>query len=231
MTIRYLKKSLRKSAFYPSMKQFIFDLNKFNARLRTRKMAKSYHRGEKILPSKLHFGCGERYVDGWLNVDMNKSDIDMDFTTATLPLKNKSMSVIVSQHVIEYLDLHQTLVPLLKEFKRILTSDGELWLSCPDIQKIATAYLEDNCLGLIKDRQERIPDWEYPNLPSSHMVNLLFYQGTDNRNLFDFQLLEHLLLNCGFSYVQKMCEDDLLSRFPDFPARFDDLQTLYIKAW
>jgi hypothetical protein len=43
-------------------------------------MLKAYERNASI-PNKLHFGCGERKVNGWLNVDLVGSEVDVDLTS------------------------------------------------------------------------------------------------------------------------------------------------------
>ena len=49
-------------------------------------------------------------------------------------------------------------------------------------------------------------------------------------NLFDFELLEWALTSTGFQDVRRISEADLLARFPEFPERGDDLQSLYVRA-
>jgi SAM-dependent methyltransferase len=104
-----------------------FDVLRLQARIRRL-------RRNDLEPScnKLHLGCGSRRVAGWLNVDVIGSDYDIDFITR-LPWRSDSFSAIVSQHVIEHLELFGELVPLLSELRRVLQPGGQIWLSCPDM--------------------------------------------------------------------------------------------------
>ena len=67
-------------------------------------------------------------------------------------------------------------------------------------------------------------------VPSSHMVNSIFYQDYEHRNLFDFSLLKWVLNICGFTDVERVDEKSLLERFPEIPERNDDKQSLYVRA-
>jgi hypothetical protein len=80
-----------------------------------------------------------------------------------------------------------------------------------------------------RDRQSRFPDYR-PGTPVVHMVNDLFHQAGEHKNLFDYPLLEWALVTAGIRHVTRVKEKDLLARFPDFPERGDDLMTLYVVA-
>ena len=86
-------------------------------------------------PTKLHLGCGKRVIKNFLNVDLQNSDINIHLTNRKPPFQNNSFEVILSQHVIEHLDLHLELEPLFKELNRVLKDEGFLYLSCLCIKK------------------------------------------------------------------------------------------------
>ena len=62
------------------------------------------------------------------------------------------LSVIVSQHVIEHLELIDELLPLFSELKRVLRLGGQIWLSCPDMEKICRLYVDGRTRELVEDR-------------------------------------------------------------------------------
>ncbi len=217
------------------------DLMRFDlTRMRTR--FKNGSRKKKHPPCKrLHFGCGSRQVEGWLNVDVADSDYDVDLGNGHLPWMDKSFDVALSQHVIEHLELKSELLPLLEELHRVLISKGQIWLSCPDIEKICKSYNEHNMTDLIADREKRSRKywglkWNLDaevgleEVPPSHMINSIFYQNNEHRNLFDFELLKWVLEKCGFTNVERINETTLLKYFPEFPKRGDDMQSLYVRA-
>lgn len=212
-----------------------FDL----ARLRAR--AKHPPNGKKIAaPSdRLHLGCGARLVKGWLNVDVSSSDYDIDLAAGALPWQDAAFSVICSQQVIEHLELDSELLPLLHELYRVAKPDAELWVSCPDLERVCNSYNEDKGQGLIDDWLQRYrltadhaPHREpgMSDMPSQHMINYWFHQSGEHRNLFDFELLSWALLNSGFEDIVRVDEEQLRRRFPEFPHRGDDRYCLYVRA-
>ncbi len=199
------------------------------ARLRTR-MKRCWDKD--VIPdcSKLHLGCGERRVRGWLNSDVSGSQYDVDLACGRLPWKAECFEAVVSQHVIEHLELFDELLPLLCEVHRILKPGGSVWLSCPDIRKVCQSYVSTGMDDLLEDRLTRWPKYSLRGAPSRHLINELFHQQGEHLNLFDFELLSWALYSCKFDSVVRIEESDLLKRFPEFPARNDDRQSLYVCA-
>lgn len=178
----------------------------------------------------LHLGCGGRRVPGFVNADVTNSDWDIDLASGRLPWVDGAFDRVVSQQVIEHLELDSQLKPLLKEIVRVLAPGGEAWLTCPDMEAICRSYLADGGATLLKDRQKRWPDFSLNGLPAQHMVNVLFHQAGEHVNLFDMPLLEHILKEAGFARVDRVKESDLLERFPGFPLRDDDDISLVVRA-
>lgn len=227
---KYIKKIISNSNFKRSFLVLRWDFLRFLARRRTSKMYRKYLSKCDILPSKLHFGCGDRKIRGWLNCDVQNSDLDIDLASGDLPFKEESFNFIVSQHCIEHLWLIEELQPLINNMFKCLKSGGEIWLSCPDIRKICIDYLETNGEGLINDRKSRFPEYSTNGYPSSYVINDLFHQGGGHKNLFDFDLLKSLLNKAGFQDCNQVNENQFLETFPDFLKRNDDFQSLYVMA-
>src|SRR4029077_4956809 len=104
-----------------------FDLLRLRARRKSRAPAIAGLR-------RLHLGCGQRLVPGWVNADVTDSDADVDLASGQLPWPDSSFETVVSQHVIEHMELQGELIPLLREIGRVLEPGGEVWLSCPDLE-------------------------------------------------------------------------------------------------
>lgn len=189
--------------------------------------------GEKdLLPpaTRLHVGCGSRLISGWLNVDIQGSDFDIDLAGGYLPWKSGAFDQVVSQHFIEHLELRSQLLPLLEELHRVLKPRGEIWLSCPDIEKACRSYITHGMADLLEDRKTRFPSYSLEDAPTCHMINELFHQRGEHKNLFDFELLAWMLDKADFTDARRVEEADLLSRFPEFPVRKDGAQTIYVTA-
>ena len=180
---------------------------------------------------RLHLGSGARIVPGWLNVDIWGSQCDVDLAAGRLPWPDAVFTAVVSQHVIEHLELQTQLLPLFRELRRVVRPGGELWLSCPDMEKVCRSYVEDRAATLAADRRQRMPGQALPpSMPSQHFVNWLFQQGGEHQNLFDLELLTWAPGESGFPSCARVAEAELLARFPEMPPRGDDLQSLYVCA-
>jgi len=157
--------------------------------------------------NKLHFGCGSVKVQGWLNVDILKSDFDVDLTNLPLPWKSGSFEVIVSQQTIEHLGLHNELIPLLEEMNRVAKKSAEIWLACPDMKKVCKSYFKYKSKDLLTDRKSRWPDFSLQNdTPSQHMINILFHQSGQHKNLYDYELVKYALEKSGFKNCKRVTE-------------------------
>jgi len=198
-------------------------------RLRTR-LKRIGQRNVTPSSSKLHVGCGKRRIEGWLNVDVMHSDYDVDLACGRLPWKSGVFDAVISQHVIEHLELVEESLPLLRELQRVLKTNGEIWLSCPDIEKACRSYLEHGMTDLLEDRKSRDSGYTLGGMPPQQLINDLFHNYGQHKNLYDFRLLEWALTTAGFTAVQQHTEADLLARFPEFPARNDDQQSIYVCA-
>jgi predicted SAM-dependent methyltransferase len=201
-----------------------FDVLRLQARVR--------HMGRRDLkPSctQLHLGSGSRRVAGWLNVDVSGSDYDIDFMKR-LPWRTGSFSTVVSQHVIEHFELFGELLPLLNELRRLLRPGGELWLSCPDMEKICRLYVDGRACELVEDRLSRQEMYSTHGVPPQQIVNDLFHQLGEHKNLFDFEMLKWALETVKFNDICRVDEVQFLQRFPSFPPRHDDTVTLYVAA-
>jgi len=198
------------------------------ARLR----ARAFHHIRRAKPTSphLHLGCGKRKIPGWFNVDVARSDFDIDLAAGTLPFPDAVFDTVVSQQVIEHLELESQLAPLLRELFRVCRPGAELWLTCPDMESISRSYLTDGGGALLADRKTRWPDFSLNGAPASHLMNVLFHQAGEHVNLFDFRLLSWLLEREGFRECVRTNESDFRSRFPEFPGRNDDLFSLYVRV-
>ncbi len=138
---------------------------------------------------------------------------------------------MVSQHVIEHLELETELLPLLRELRRVVVPGGCLWLSCPDLETVCRAYLHDQGAALSADRKRRIPTLALPDgVPTQHFINLLFHQHGEHKNLFDLGLLTWAVQRAGFQICERVNEAALLAQYPEFPPRDDDRQSLYVRV-
>lgn len=205
------------------MRQLAYEWKRFVCRVASPRRYTTHH-------TRLHLGSGARRLDGWLNVDLVDSDLNLDIAYGQLPFANAQFNLIVCQHVVEHLSLDDELIPLLKQCHRCLQTDGKFWISTPDIEKAVYSYVHHKNADMVADRQKRLPQWRLGHMPSQHFLNDLFHQNLEHRNLFDFELLQWALTQAGFTQVDRVSEAELLKALPEFPPRFDDYQSLYVLA-
>lgn len=97
---------------------------------------------------RLHLGCGRDRREGWVNVDANPA-VQPDVVAQVDQLTSfgdGSVDVIEANHLFEHL-MHHEAIAALKEWRRVLKPDGELYLELPDLAaclRILGRYTDDN---------------------------------------------------------------------------------------
>jgi predicted SAM-dependent methyltransferase len=101
------------------------------------------YRGKRGL--LLNFGCGDRVMPGWVNVDgwqQGPVDLRCDLRCA-LPLDDGSCAAIFSDHVLYSLAVQSRPV-VFREFHRLLAPGGTVRLVGTDSKKVAEAYTRND---------------------------------------------------------------------------------------
>lgn len=174
----------------------------------------------------LNLGCGgNRPSDGhWLNIDNHyvtfsdlncperknldseKNYLNVDLTKG-IPFQDDTVNGILSSHMIEHLNCHET-VKFLKECRRVLKPGGVLRISVPDPERFHQLSIE-NC-----------GDWGEPNRePSkSFMEYALFYQ--EHKQLIGKDSVFCFLWMAGFrTYEVSKYMQSILSRLAELDNR------------
>jgi predicted SAM-dependent methyltransferase len=198
--------------------------------IRTKTRTSNYFKKNQNESSKLHLGCGNRLIKGWLNVDLINSDFNVDLATGNFPFKDNSFETIVSQHLIEHLDFDSEFLPFLSEIKRISKPGADIWLTTPDMHTICKLYINGKSEELLIDRKKRWPSYNIEGKPTQHMLNEYFHQRGEHKNLFDYDLLSWALDKAGFCKIEEKTEKYFLDLFTEFPRRGDNATTLYVAA-
>ena len=89
----------------------------------------------------LHLGCGERFIKGFIHVDINDLE-HIDFVRDINDLsifEDNSVELIYAAHILEYYSFIEV-IPVLKEWYRVLKPGGILRLSVPDFEKLIMVY-------------------------------------------------------------------------------------------
>ena len=111
---------------------------------------------------KLHLGCGERFLNGYIHIDIDQHDhIDFLRPIDNLDIfEDNSIEEIYASHVLEYFDKYEV-VNVLKEWNRVLKPGGELKIAVPDFENLLKVY---ELTGDIKNIEGPITGlWEVNN--------------------------------------------------------------------
>ena len=107
--------------------------------------------------SFLHVGCGPQNkssIKGFNQTDWREVRFDIDpkvspdvvgSLTDMHLVESNSMQAIFSSHNIEHIYPHEVNASLL-EFNRVLSNDGFVVLTCPDLQSVCEAIVQDKLL-------------------------------------------------------------------------------------
>ncbi|MFM2329938.1 MAG: hypothetical protein RLZZ494_2041 [Pseudomonadota bacterium] len=110
---------------------------------------------EHLVRTFLHVGCGSKRKDqttaGFNTPDWQERRFDIDpaarpdivgTMTDMSAVAPASVNAVFSSHNIEHLYPHEVPVALA-EFRRVLTPDGFVVITCPDLQSVCAAVAED----------------------------------------------------------------------------------------
>ena len=166
----------------------------------------------------LHVGCGPKNKtnttkvfagEGWeetrLDIDEEvKPDIITTMTDLSM-IKDNEYDAIYSSHNIEHLFAHEVDIAL-KEFSRVLDNEGEIFITCPDMERAAEEIIKGNFLGVL---------YESPAGPIS-AIDILFGHRESLRNGqhhmahrvgFTLKILLGLLKAHGFNTVSGISDN------------------------
>jgi predicted SAM-dependent methyltransferase len=92
---------------------------------------------------KLHLGCGDKNIPGWINIDGINDNSDLKINISDMPqhFNNETIEEVYMCHVLEHFGRHEYM-GVLKSIYDILKFDGVIRLSVPDFHVYAMYYCE-----------------------------------------------------------------------------------------
>lgn len=155
-------------------------------------------------PVQLHIG-GHVPREGWLIFDAKEGDhVDIVGNCNNLSMfPDESCSDIYCSHVLEHLSYRDELPHVLGEFQRMLTKEGELRISVPDLDVLCRLFLDKD---ISLEERLFILKVIYGGQIDSHDLH---------KNGFDLELLCAWMRDAGFSRLERV---DLFGLFPDNSA-------------
>jgi predicted SAM-dependent methyltransferase len=92
---------------------------------------------------KLHLGCGQHYLDGWLNVDLVGARADLVWDIRhELPFDPATAGAVFLEHVLEHMTYADGFT-VLRNARAVLEPGGVLRIGVPDAGRYARMYAAD----------------------------------------------------------------------------------------
>jgi predicted SAM-dependent methyltransferase len=83
---------------------------------------------------KINLGCWKFKIPDWINIDIDPNFGDITADVRKLPFDDDTVDEIYAGHLLEHFAPGEH-AALLNEWKRVLTKDGKLTVTVPDIRK------------------------------------------------------------------------------------------------
>ena len=161
---------------------------------------------------KLHLGCGHRYLDGFIHVDMDHLD-HIDHPGTDLKdlsfFHDNSADLIYTCGSFEYYDREEAL-SALREWRRVLKPGGILKISVPNFESVIKVYQSHGDLNGIGILGPLYGKW---GLSDGSFVY--------HKTVYDQRSLSNLLESAGFSKTK------LYDAHQFLPQNYDDYSLAY----
>jgi len=162
---------------------------------------------------KLHLGCGERYLEGFVHIDIDDKE-HIDFPNTDISdlnmIESNSVDLIYTCGSFEYFDREEALTTL-GEWKRVLKDGGVLKISVPDFESIVNVYNKYGNVDGIGILGPLYGKWKIKNDEYVY-----------HKTVYDFNSLSHILKSSGFKEIKKYNSSEFL------PKGYDDYSLAYV---
>lgn len=186
-------------------------------RPRARRRARSIQAGSGG-PLRLHLGAGMLYKDGWTNIDLLGTRVDVAWNLARgIPFADGRADGVLHEHLLEHLDLRAGLA-FTRECLRVLRPGGVLRIGVPDAGACLRWYAG-----------EPSPYWSQPPRPTRLLAVHSLVYGFGHRAMYDAETLMLLCRAGGFTDAREHAwGEGELGALGDSPERRG--WTLYVEA-
>ena len=151
---------------------------------------------------KLHLGCGDLILPGWLNTDAYPRRLDVAYCNASrpFPFPDNSFAYVFTEHMIEHLS-QRAGETLIRESLRVLRPGGRIRIATPDLNKIIALKRPD-----LMDTEREYLAWQTAQIPDAiegspcFTINT-FVRAWGHTFIYDFDTLSQLLQRNGYTNV------------------------------
>lgn len=149
-----------------------------------------------IKPLKLHLGCGSKYLDNYVNIDIQDwasiCDLVADATNLHM-FEDNSIEHIFTHALLEHIPPWDT-IKALKEWNRVLRPGGTIQIEVPDLERVFKDWLINNTL----EEQEAIN-----NIYGGNKSPDKAYSHQDHLTGFTYNRLTRMMADCGFTNFER----------------------------
>jgi SAM-dependent methyltransferase len=145
--------------------------------------------------TKLHIGCGEKYLEGYINIDFPQSEhsvikikADVYKDIRLLSYDDNSVDEIRSHHLFEHFERADAIALLIK-WRRWLKPGGKLIIETPDFYNCAVAYT----FALTQKRRMEL---------GRHMMGSQEAKWAIHYDFWDAPKFEYVFKKCGFNKIK-----------------------------
>lgn len=152
---------------------------------------------KKLKEKKLHLGCGQIKLEGFINIDVENWAGACDLVMNCTNLKrfaDQSVDYIFNHALLEHIAPYKT-VPALKEWNRVLKLNGRILIEVPDLERIFEDWLVKKKLS----EQEAIN-----NIFGGNKRERGKFLAQDHLTGFTYERLCRFLSECGFSEFKRL---------------------------
>jgi len=189
---------------------------------------------------KLHVGCGENMLPGWLNCDLKPRTgrvLRLD-ATKRYPFDDGQFDYVFSEHFIEHIDYPDGL-KMLSECRRVLKPGGKARITTPNMQFLVDLYAKNKT-----EQQVKYIEWatksfiKYaPVNRDIFVINNFFTCDWGHRFIYDLESLTRLMERAGFANVRPFdlssSDDEALRNLENegrMPAGFLKLESITVEG-
>jgi predicted SAM-dependent methyltransferase len=188
---------------------------------------------------KLHIGCGDHLLEGWLNADLfpRSADVLHLDSTEPFPFDDEQLDYIFSEHMIEHISYAQGL-QMLSECHRVLKKNGRIRISTPSLAFLIDLY-RANESGLQAEYIRWATGQFVKSAPCSHATFVInnFVRDWGHQFIYDEEILSASLRTAGFSEITRhelnQSEHEALRNLENeerMPQGFLRLETMTLEA-
>lgn len=199
-------------------------------------------RAAKLNIDRLHVGCGNTLLPGWLNITFEpreeygrivkkKKALWLNYNLLKpWPLADSSIQFVAGSHMIEHIDLNGGIV-FFKEAYRVMKKGGVIRMSCPDLSIYAANYLKNSKDFFENPLIREACTFKNAVTPGEIFIAKAYDSGGAHKWFYDFDSLKHVLESAGFHQVER--RERLKGKLPDIDqieVSAREIESVYVEA-